>query len=231
MKKKYIEIKEYLLEKIKSGEYRVDQAIPPERELAAMLNVNRMTVRKAIEELMYDGLLVRKKGSGTFLTNTKKTRTDLLDSASDEETFKVISCKLCHEGNYASKVLQIPLGAPYWRLRRLRLLHLTPYAYEDIYFSVDFFLSIEKDLYEKSLHDIINDQLAKVPLTLYQEVEALLCLHNTAVLLKVQAGSPILQIKTYVESKTNRVLFRRSYHPGDSYLYKSPKKDFSIPDR
>ena len=68
MQKKYLAVKEYLLEQINSGAYQPDEPIPPEREMAAMLGVNRMTLRRAVEELMYEGLLIRKKGSGTFLT-------------------------------------------------------------------------------------------------------------------------------------------------------------------
>ena len=46
-----------------------DDALPPERDLAEMLNVSRITVRKAIDELVDDGLLIRKQGSGTFVSN------------------------------------------------------------------------------------------------------------------------------------------------------------------
>ena len=74
MQKKYLEIKDYLMERIRSGEYKPEQAIPAERELAAQLGVSRMTVRKAIEELMYEGLLIRRKGSGTFLTTAKSSK-------------------------------------------------------------------------------------------------------------------------------------------------------------
>lgn len=80
MQKKYLDIKTYLLEQIKSGAYREDEPIPPERDLAAMLGVSRMTVRKAIEELMYEGLLMRKKGSGTFLTKVKVSKQELISA-------------------------------------------------------------------------------------------------------------------------------------------------------
>ncbi|WP_293858435.1 GntR family transcriptional regulator, partial [Steroidobacter sp.] len=46
-----------------------DDALPPERDLAEELNVSRITVRKAIDGLVEEGLLIRKQGSGTFVTN------------------------------------------------------------------------------------------------------------------------------------------------------------------
>ena len=46
-----------------------DDALPPERDLAEMLAVSRITVRKAIDELVEEGLLIRKQGSGTFVSN------------------------------------------------------------------------------------------------------------------------------------------------------------------
>jgi len=66
MQKKYLDVKEYLLKQIQSGVYKEDAPIPPERELAASLGVNRMTLRRAVEELMYEGLLIRKKGKRYF---------------------------------------------------------------------------------------------------------------------------------------------------------------------
>ena len=47
-------------------------------------------------------------------------------------------------------------------------------------------------------------------LTVYEDVEALLCLHNTALLLKVETGSPILQIKSYFSSGGQVMMFCRS---------------------
>ena len=69
-----MEIKEYLLEQIRTGQYKTDMPLPPERELAAKLGVNRMTLRRAMEELTDEGLLMRKKGSGTFLTKVKMSK-------------------------------------------------------------------------------------------------------------------------------------------------------------
>lgn len=223
MKAKYHQIKEYLLENIRSGAYQPNQAIPPERELAATLGVNRMTVRRAIEELMYEGLLTRKKGSGTFLTQAKRTKSDYFPPTdSNRDSVRILSCQQQDEGNFGLSVLHLQEGQSYWRLRRVRMTDLTPYAYEDIYFHPDFFPKVDRSLYSMSLHQLVL-QCGLSGVTVYQDVEALLCLQNTARLLKVEIGSPILQIKTCFERNEHVVLFCRSYHPGDNYKYHSEK--------
>lgn len=222
MKAKYHEIKEYLMENIRSGAYQPDRAIPPERELAALLGVNRMTVRRAIEELMYEGLLIRKKGSGTFLTQAKRSKSDYSPPIEGRDSVRILSCQQQSDGNYGLSVLRLHEGQAYWRLRRVRMIDQAPYAYEDIYFHPDFFSGVDRSLYSMSLHQIVVQ--CKLPgATLYQDVEALLCLQNTAHLLKVETGSPILQIKSCFEQGEKVFLFCRSYHPGDTYKYHSEK--------
>ena len=222
MQKKYLEIKDYLMERIRSGEYKPEQAIPAERELAAQLGVSRMTVRKAIEELMYEGLLIRRKGSGTFLTTAKSSKPDLLLEAG-ENAVKIVSCKLCSEGSYGYKMLGLDPSRSYWRLRRVRRIGHQPYAYEDIYFHPDFFPTVGREFYTKGLSRMAAES-GYPDLTVYEDVEALLCLHNTALLLKVGTGSPILQIKSYFSSGDQVMMFCRSYHPGDSYKYQSLRR-------
>lgn len=230
MPKKYQEVKAYLLEQIQSGAYKQDEPIPPERELAASLGVNRMTLRRAVEELMYEGLLIRKKGSGTFLTKTKISKEELITADSEQDiSVKVISCRLCTDGNYGFKVLRLNPnkedGAAFWRLRRIRLIKMVPYAYEDIYLNPAVFGEVDVSFYQLSLHQIVKEKSGREQIRLSETVEALLCLHNTAVLLNVKTDSPILQIKSTFESEGTVILFCRSYHPGDTFCYRVPNED------
>lgn len=229
MQKKYLDVKEYLLNQIKSGAYKEDVPIPPERELAASLGVNRMTLRKAVEELMYEGLLIRKKGSGTFLTKNKVGKEDLIRASSGEKDseINIISCKLCTEGNYGFKVLELDpaAGQSYWRLRRIRMLNMVPYAYEDIYFNQEIFQKVDASYYHMGLYQMIKEKSGlQSDVYITENAEALLCLYNTAVLLNVKVDSPILQIKSKFESEGKVILFCRSYHPGDSYSYHALKR-------
>lgn len=63
----YVKIKNYILDKIKGGEYTVGSKIPTEMELAKMFSVSRVTANKAIAELSVVGILQRIPGKGSFI--------------------------------------------------------------------------------------------------------------------------------------------------------------------
>src|ERR1051326_7605816 len=67
----YYQIMNQLREKITTGEYTIDNPLPPERELVETYHVSRMTIRQAIIELVNEGLLVRRRGIGTFVAPPK----------------------------------------------------------------------------------------------------------------------------------------------------------------
>ncbi|MCG8514746.1 MAG: GntR family transcriptional regulator [Halanaerobiales bacterium] len=65
----YQQIKQKIINKIKENVYRPDDKIPSERELCEIYSVSRTTIRKAIDELQAEGILCRKSGKGTFVTD------------------------------------------------------------------------------------------------------------------------------------------------------------------
>ena len=67
MAAKYPEIKKYILEQIDNGKFKEDVMLPSEKEFTELFNVSRMTVRRAFDDLIQDGVLIRKRGSGLFL--------------------------------------------------------------------------------------------------------------------------------------------------------------------
>lgn len=85
----YKVVKEYLLNRMKKGELLPDDRVPSEKELMEMFQVSRITVRKAIDELVIEGYLYRLQGIGTFVkkkeeaSKTSKLIGVFLSSASD----------------------------------------------------------------------------------------------------------------------------------------------------
>ena len=66
---RYLQIKNAILEKIQSGALQPDDKIPSEHKLAKQFSVSRLTVQRAIRELVSEGLLRRTQGSGTFVNS------------------------------------------------------------------------------------------------------------------------------------------------------------------
>ena len=67
----YFQLKELILKQIQDGTYKVEEAIPTEKELSEMYNISRTTVRQAITELVQEGWLYRVKSKGTFVRTPK----------------------------------------------------------------------------------------------------------------------------------------------------------------
>ena len=82
-------IKEDILKDIQSGVYQEDKMLPPEREFTEKYRVSRMTIRRALDELIQDGVLIRKSGSGVFIAKNKKSRSiSKVSIQTDEEIVK-----------------------------------------------------------------------------------------------------------------------------------------------
>ena len=80
----YLQLARQLESDIRTGTYRVDQALPSERMLSESLGVSRITARKAIDVLVEQGLVVRKHGSGNFIAPRIEQPTSKLASFSEE---------------------------------------------------------------------------------------------------------------------------------------------------
>lgn len=67
----YYQLEQGIKEMIEKGQLQPGEMIPSEREWAEMYEISRMTVRQAINNLVNDGYLVRKRGKGTFVATKK----------------------------------------------------------------------------------------------------------------------------------------------------------------
>lgn len=116
----YIQVKEYILARIDSGEWQPDERIPSENQLVDVLNVSRMTVNRALRELAAEGRLVRVQGVGSFVAQPKPVTTLFEIQSIDDEVRGwggVYSCHihlLARERAYPelAAAMGIPEGAP-----------------------------------------------------------------------------------------------------------------------
>lgn len=76
----YLQVKDYIVEQIEQGVFKPGELIPPERELAESLKISRYTVRRALQELVEEGILFRVQGSGTYVREKNNNFAKRVDS-------------------------------------------------------------------------------------------------------------------------------------------------------
>src|SRR6266571_6118621 len=124
-------------------ERRVGDAIPSERRLSAEYGMSRLTVRAALDELVREGYLVRRHGSGTFVGEPKIAQQLTLTSFTEDmrrrgmvADSRTISLENVHAGPQVGRALHVSPGARVFRIRRLRLADDVPMALETLHVPV-----------------------------------------------------------------------------------------------
>lgn len=133
----YLQVARQLIKEVRAGRYRVDQALPSERLLAEQLDISRVTARKAIDQLVDQGLVVRRRGSGNYVAPRIEQPLSSLSSFSEQleqRGYRPSSTWLRREVVLATTDEQLVLGLPHnsrvARLERLRLADDVAMAYE-----------------------------------------------------------------------------------------------------
>jgi len=149
----YYKLRESIREKILKGEYPPGSKIPSEQELAQKYKVSRMTVIRAINDLVQEGLLYRKQGKGTFvsipqvqqrlgkLTNFTQ---DMLSRNLKPDSI-ILNLELISPSFLIQEKLKINEGTKVWKLERLRLADESPMGLQTAYLPSDIFLYIDKE--------------------------------------------------------------------------------------
>lgn len=162
----YLQLKDQLLENITNGIYAKGEKIPTENELAQKFSVSRITVRKALKELEQEGLLVRRQGKGTFVTD-HSLRRDISHNSSFSQICRSTglvpgarTIKSVIEDATASDVRELGI-APDSKvivLERIRYADNTPVAIEFSRFPEQFSFLIEEDLNNASLIELLSNK-------------------------------------------------------------------------
>jgi GntR family transcriptional regulator len=199
-----------------------DDALPPERDLAEELAVSRITVRKAIDGLVEEGLLVRKQGSGTFVSNRVEKNFSKLTSFSEDMRARgrrPRSVWLNRAPGTVTPEESLPLrsspGTPVYRFHRIRYADEVPMALE--YATVLAFCLPSIDAVESSLYEAL-ERTGNRPVRALQRLRAVLFTAEQAKLLKAQEHDAGLLVERLGFLKDGRAVeFSQSYYRGDIY--------------
>ena len=200
----YYQLATILRKKILSGELVQGDLLPTEEALVREYGVSRITVRGALSSLGKDGLILRKRGKGTFVAATKiyfdplkftGTIEDLSDMGIKTRT-EILDFCVTRASQDITDRLNLPEGSPVVRIKRLRLAEDSPYCYVTNYLPLKIGQQIQlRTLRTKPLLKILQDDLG-VPLAkAAMTFEATIADSQLAPLLEVLVGDPLLKIE------------------------------------
>ena len=218
----YQQLQRALREAIESGALGPDDALPSERQLAAELGVSRITVRKAIDGLADEGLLVRRQGSGNFVgTRIEKNFAKLTSFSEDMRARgRVPSSQWLkkQDGQVTpDEAMRLALspGARVYRYHRLRYADEEAMALE--YCTIAAFALPSADAVGDSLYDAM-EKAGNRPVRALQRLRALLLDDEQARWLEAKAGDAGLLVERVGYLRDGRAVeLSQSYYRGDTY--------------
>jgi GntR family transcriptional regulator len=218
----YQQLQRALRDAITENRLAADEALPPERDLAGEFGVSRITVRKALDALVSEGLLTRRQGAGTFVASRVEKSFSKLSSFTED----MISRGRRPESVWLSRsagavtpeeslTLGLSPGAQVYRFSRIRYADGSPMALE--YSTVPGFSLPSESAVGESLYESLEKHGSR-PVRALQRLRAVLFTAERARLLGVPDGSPGLLIERRGFLRDGRpVEFTQSYYRGDAY--------------
>ncbi len=218
----YLRLQQVLRRAVETRLIRPHSALPPERDLAADFDVSRITVRKALDGLVSEGLLTRRQGAGTFVKGVVEKQFSKLTSFSEDMANRgsVARSKWLSKsegGVRPEEALTLGLspGARVFRFERIRYADDMPMAIEHSVISG--FALDGLDYVDCSLYEAL-ELSGNRPVRALQRLRAILFDANQAAMLEIERGAPGLFIERRGYLRDGRpVEMTHSWYRGDAY--------------
>jgi len=227
----YYQLSEQIKRLIQTEQLLPGDLLPSEREYAERYNISRMTVRQALNNLVTEGLLYRKKGKGTFVAE-KKFEQNLqgLTSFSEDMQYRgytpsnqLISFQLTQADKPIAKSLQLNTGDPIYEIKRVRLANDAPVAVETIYTPQKIVGHLQEQDFTASFYTFIENNLQFTIKHGDQVIESALANNFETEHLHLQKGDPVLLMHriTYLNNDSETPFeYVRSAYRADKYKFK-----------
>ncbi|MFB5763642.1 GntR family transcriptional regulator [Paenibacillus medicaginis] len=202
---KYERIAREVKERIMNKTYSSDQPIPDEISLASEFQVSRMTMKKALDTLVSEGLLIRKRGHGTFIVksaynspvnvvvNEMLGLTNLLRGK--EIKNKIIAFDVQFPTEEAASHLFIDPKSPVYHMIRLRIVEGEPYVMEKTYMPVNLISGLTEEVLYGSIYKHIKEELGLNIVGSHRTIRASKATKMDQEHLICAADDPILEIE------------------------------------
>jgi GntR family transcriptional regulator len=223
---RYLKVKDHLVEAIDKLSPGV--SIPAERDLAVECRTSRTTVRKAVTELVAEGRLVRRQGSGTFVAEPKLTWPLMVSGFTEQAATnglsvqtKLVSTERIPATPELADRLGIRRGGQVLALELLRSVNGTPMALERVHLAARRFPGLAAAVARSgSLYEVLLDRFGVSVEHAVETIETAPAAPREAALLETETGSPMLLVCQHSHTADGEpVEWVRSWYRGDRYTF------------
>jgi GntR family transcriptional regulator len=228
----YQQIKTLILRSLQAGEWKPGDMIPSELELAARFRVSQGTVRKAIDELATDNLLVRRQGKGTFVATHAEQHIQyrflrLLPDAGTAAAQgpaerRIVECRRLRAPAEVARQLDLRAGDPVLSVRRVLSFSGTPTILEDIWLPGGPFKGLTLETLASDngpMYALFETEFGVRMVRATEKLKAVAADADAAALLEVAPGHPLLSVErlAYTYNDVPMELRRGLYRTGSRH--------------
>jgi GntR family transcriptional regulator len=204
----------------------IGESIPSERQLSSDLGVSRLTVRAAIDELVREGFLVRRRGSGTFVREPKIAQELTMTSFSEDmqrrgmrPASRTLSLTTTSAGAYLGRCLHVSPSEKVVVATRLRLADGETMAIETLHVREGLVPGLTpQDLERHSFYELLEGRYGIVIVGGVQTIEPTVTDEDESAALGVPLHSPAFQFERTTRAQSDEIVeYVRSIYRGDRY--------------
>jgi GntR family transcriptional regulator len=231
----YQQIKVLILKSLQAGEWKPGELIPSEMDLAARFRVSQGTVRKAIDELAAENLVIRRQGKGTFVATHAEQHVQyrflrLMPDSGDMNSEgpaerQIIDCKRLRATADIARPLALRTGEAVLQLRRVLAFQGTPTIVEDVWLPGIPFKGLTADrlaTYRGPMYALFETEFGVRMVRAEEKIRAIAADASSAKLLSVQEGEPLLSVERIAYTYNDVPMeLRRGLYRTDTHHYKN----------
>lgn len=226
----YRQIQDLIVQALADREWQPGEMIPSEMDLAARFEVSQGTVRRAIDELAAENLLVRRQGKGTFVATHADPRAFFRflrlvpdDGSVPRSRSEPLECQSLPADQEVATALAINHGDPVLQLRRLLRFDGQPVVVDEIYLPADLFPNLTLDQLrasDRSLYTLFESLFGVRMVRAEEKIRAVAADANAAAVLEIEPGTPLLSVERTAFTYGNRPAeWRRGLYSTVNYHY------------
>ncbi|MEO8155807.1 MAG: GntR family transcriptional regulator [Rhizobacter sp.] len=228
----YQQIKVLITRSLQSGEWKPGEAIPSENDLAARYKVSQGTVRKAIDALADENLVVRRQGKGTFVATHAEEKIQYRflrltpdDGQAGGTQRRFIDCRRMRAPADVARALELKAGDTAVQVRRLLYFRAKPVVLDDIWLHGVLFKGLTAERlseYQGPMYGLFETEFGVRMIRAEEQLRAVAADAAAAELLQLDVGAPLLSVERLSRTYGDKpVELRRGLYNTQSHYYRN----------